>query len=806
MSITATYRLQLRGDHFTLTDAAAVADYLDDLGVSHVYLSPILTATAGSTHGYDVTDVTRVSPALGGRAALLALSEELRCRGMGIVVDLVPNHVGVAKPHQNPWWWDVLTHGHSSEYAEYFDIDWDEDNGVDGRLALPVLGSDADLETLTLDRSGTEPLLAFHEHRFPVAPGTDGTDPRSVHDAQHYRLVPWDSGLIGYRRFFTISDLACIRQEDPRVFEAAHRELRDWVSGGLIDGVRVDHPDGLSDPAGYLARLRAVIGADRWLVIEKILAHTEPLDTTLPIDGTTGYDALAELGGVFLEPSGAAPLTALSAAKTGDRGDAAWLSEQEVAIKRTVATSGLAPEVGRLVRAILAETGSACGSDLLREAVVDVIAAMPVYRSDYRPLAGLAGRVIGDIARHEAEWAEPLDALAAALINQGEAATRFHQVCGAVMAKSVEDCLFYRTARLTSLQEVGGNPARMGIAPAEFHLASAERATRWPRAMTTLSTHDTKRGEDVRARIGVLTQVPHLWAGCVDRWERIAPPPDPVTGLFMWQTLFGVWPVDGRAAAEVPGFRDRIHAYAEKAVREAGARTSWNDVDADFERDLHLWLDTVIDGAVGKSIGSLCTQLARHGWSDALGQKLLQLCGPGIPDVYQGTELWADSLVDPDNRRLVDYDLRRRTLRELRIPPVDATGAAKMHVVRAALRLRRERPESFVGGSYTPIFGTGQAATHVVGFARGPAGARPDIVAVATRHSVALDGVALGDVQLGRPGWGDTTVALPEGTWTDRLTGETVHTADDDTIPGPRADSLFATYPVALLTLLATDR
>ncbi|MBC2638515.1 MULTISPECIES: malto-oligosyltrehalose synthase [unclassified Rhodococcus (in: high G+C Gram-positive bacteria)] len=785
MSITATYRVQLRGDCFTLAEAAAVAGYLDDLGISHVYLSPILTATTGSTHGYDVTDVTRVSPALGGREALVALSRAVRERGMGIVVDLVPNHVGVAQPRENAWWWDVLTHGRRSEYADFFDIDWSADNGADARLALPVLGSGADLASLTVDRSGPEPLLAFYEHRFPIAPGTDAAEPVAVHDAQSYRLVPWDSGLIGYRRFFAVSELAGIRQEDPRVFEASHRELRSWVADGLIDGVRIDHPDGLSDPAEYLDRLRNVIGADRWLVVEKILGHSEPLDDHLPIEGTTGYDALAELGGVFVDPSGAPALTALSASRTGERGDAAWIHAHETAIKKDVARTILAPEVRRLVRAIRAETGTDCDSEDVRDAVVDVVAAMPVYRSDYSPLAGLAARVIGDAARREPQRSDALSALGAALIAGGEAATRFQQVCGAVMAKSVEDCLFYRTARLVSLQEVGGNPANVGVSPAEFHLAAAERASRWPRAMTTLSTHDTKRGEDVRARIGILSQVPDLWAECVDQWERIAPSPDPATGLFLWQNLFGVWPVDGRAAADVPDFRDRIHAYAEKAVREAGTRTSWNAVNDDFERDLHRWLDTVIDGTVGKALGSLCAQLAPHAWSDALGQKLLQLCGPGIPDVYQGTELWEDSLVDPDNRRPVDYDVRRDLLAGLDTPPVDATGAAKMHVVRTALRLRRDRPDSFAGGTYAPIFASGAAAEHLIGFLRGRADAAPDVVALATRHSV--------DVE--QCGWGDTTVTLPAGTWTDLLTSRAY--------PGGPVDvaALFSRYPVALLAL-----
>jgi (1->4)-alpha-D-glucan 1-alpha-D-glucosylmutase len=781
-TITATYRLQLRGDAFTLTDAAAVADYLDDLGVSHVYLSPILTASKGSTHGYDVTDVTTVSPALGGRDALTALSEELRRRGMGLVVDLVPNHVGVANPRENAWWWDVLTHGQLSDYADFFDIDWRPDNGADGKLALPVLGSDSDPDSLTVDRTGEEPLLAFYEHRFPIAPGTDSEDARAVHDAQSYRLVPWNSGLIGYRRFFAVSDLAGIRQEDPRVFDASHRELQSWIADDLVDGVRIDHPDGLADPAGYLDRLRAMIGPDLWLLIEKILGHEEPLDDHLPIDGTTGYDALAELGGVFLDSSGAPALTALSAARTEERGDSAWLRQREPEIKREVASTMLAPEVRRLVRAILREADGDYVVEDVRDAVIAVVAAMPVYRSDYSPLAGLAHRVIGSVVAEEPRMAEPLAALASALIRGGEAATRFHQVCGAVMAKSVEDCLFYRTARLVSLQEVGGDPATVGVSPAEFHLAFAGRATRWPRAMTTLSTHDTKRGEDVRARIGVLSQVPSLWAECVDQWERIAPSPDPTLGLFLWQNLFGVWPVDGRAAADVPDFRDRIHAYAEKAVREAGTRTSWNDVDEEFERDLHRWLDTVIDGAVGKALGSICTQLAPHGWSDALGQKLLQLCGPGIPDVYQGTELWEDSLVDPDNRRLVDYDVRRRALDGLALPPVDATGAAKLHVVRTALRLRRTRPESF--DTYTPVFASGSASAHLIGFARGRSGAAQDVIALATRHSV----------RLSERGWGDTGFTLPEGSWTNLLTAEDVEFGH------VRLSSLFDRYPVALLS------
>ncbi len=292
--ITSTYRLQLRPDAFTLRDAAAQVDYFEALGVSHLYLSPILTATSGSTHGYDVTDPTSVSEGLGGREALVELSRAVRSRGMGLIVDLVPNHVGVAKPRENAWWWDVLTHGQSSEYAHFFDIDWAEDNGAngaDGKLSLPVLGSPDDLDALTVEKDGEETLLAFYEHRFPIAAGTEFGSPQEVHSRQSYRLVPWNAGIVNYRRFFAVNELAALRQEDPQVFELCHRQVKSWVDEGLIDGVRIDHPDGLANPAEYLGRLRELIGPDQWLVIEKILGHTEPLDPMLPIDGTTGYDA-----------------------------------------------------------------------------------------------------------------------------------------------------------------------------------------------------------------------------------------------------------------------------------------------------------------------------------------------------------------------------------------------------------------------------------------------------------------------------------------------------------------------------------
>ncbi|WP_280267640.1 malto-oligosyltrehalose synthase [Nocardia wallacei] len=788
-SVRSTYRLQLRPDTLTFADARTIAEYLQQLGISHLYLSPIMTAMPGSMHGYDVTDPTTVSAALGGPGGLKALSDEVRSRGMGLIVDLVPNHVGVGDAQHNPWWWDVLRHGKKSQFAHCFDIDWSPGNGAGGRLALPVLQSENDPAALTVDRSGAEPMLALHDLRFPIAPGTDGENALRIHDKQHYRLVSWKAGICTYRRFFAESGLAALRQEDPAVFELTHRELAAWCEHDLIDGVRIDHPDGLAQPAAYLAKVRRLIGPNRLLLVEKVLSSREPLDATLPIDGTTGYDALAELGGVLVDPSGEPTLTGLSRQFCGHGSNGAWIGNNEHRIKRAVAERLLVPEVRRLVAAIkrdavLGGFDAAAISDVaLTNATVEVLAFMPVYRTDYAPLAGMMGNVVAKVGKRHRELTVPLSVLVTALSAGGEAAVRFHQVCGAVTAKAVEDTMFYQAARLVSLQEVGGNPARFGHSLLEFHLANTERATRWPATMTTLSTHDTKRGEDVRARIGVLSQAAEAWAKTVKAAHEITPPPDGATALFLLQNMFGVWPVDGRTAAAVPGLRERLHLFAEKAVREAGTKSSWEEPDLEFETELHRWLDAVIDGPVGAELTELATRLAPHAWSDALAQKVLQLCGPGIPDLYQGCELWEDSLVDPDNRRPVDFGHRLAMLQSLTgTPELDSTGAAKMWVVAYALWLRRERPDCFVGGTYTPLFAAGERADHLVSYARGRTGDAPQVLVAATRHSAAL----------AETGWGDTTLDLPEGSWTDRLTGNTFSGR-------VRLEKLFTRLPVALL-------
>jgi (1->4)-alpha-D-glucan 1-alpha-D-glucosylmutase len=757
--VLSTYRLQLRGSSsgfgFTFADAENLLDYLDELGVSHVYLSPIITAARGSSHGYDVTDPTTVSAELGGPDGLARLSAAARARGMGLIVDIVPNHVGVDQPEQNAWWWDVLRHGRSSPYATFFDIDWDLDET--GRIVLPILGSDDDVADLQVDGE----LLRLGDLALPIAPDSgQGTGPE-VHDRQHYRLVGWRSGIVGYRRFFSITSLAGLRQEDRAVFDASHAEVARWFSEGLVDGVRIDHPDGLADPSGYLAWLRDLLGPDAWIVIEKILAVDEALEPTLPINGTTGYDVLREVGGVFVDPAGATTLTELVTSAGVDF----HATPMTVAdLKIHAATDTLASELRRLRRSIVAAAGT--DHQLLPEAVAALLSHIEVYRSDYPGLAAVLPTALAETQAAQPELAPALQVIAAGLASGGEPATRLQQLCGAVTAKAVEDCMFYRDARLVSLNEVGGEPHRFGVGGAEFHHSAATRLRMWPQTMTTLTTHDTKRGEDVRARIGVLSQVPSLWTEFLARWEIAAPSPDVATGQFLWQNIFGVWPASGQVSDEL---RSRLHAYAEKAIREASWHTSWNDPDAAFEEAIHRWVDTVLDGPVAGQLTELVAQLNSHAASDALGQKLLALTVPGIPDIYQGTELWDDSLVDPDNRRPVDYAARRAALTELQHP--------KIRVVTTALRLRRCRPDTFLHGAYVPVLAAGDASDHIVAFRRGD-----DVVVAVTRWTV----------RLSEAGWGNTVLPLPHGSWTDTLTGAVAS--------GPTsAAELFANLPVVLL-------
>ncbi|OLB80039.1 MAG: malto-oligosyltrehalose synthase [Actinobacteria bacterium 13_2_20CM_2_71_6] len=735
----ATYRIQVRPD-FDLAATAALAGYLAELGVTHLYSAPLLAAVPGSAHGYDVCDPTRLNPELGGDDGLRVLVEALRDKGLGLVVDIVPNHSGVAVPEANPAWWSVLREGPASPYAGWFDIDWSR-----GRLMIPVLGDDDGPADLSI----VDDELRYYEHRYPIAPGTGDGTPEEVHERQHYELVSWRraNAELNYRRFFAIADLAGLRVERPEVLHATHAEPLRWVAEGLVDGLRIDHPDGLRDPAGYLSRLReAAPGA--WLVIEKILEVGEELPDW-PVDGTTGYDALREVCGLFVDPG----------ARRAYPSRVSW-GEAARTGKTEAATRLLATELDRLARLIPDLPEAA-------EALAELAADFPVYRSYLPDGEQHLSEALARARKRRPEL--PFEALEPRLRDPAdELAIRFQQFTGAVMAKGVEDTAFYRFTRFIALNEVGGAPDHFGVPPEEFHAAAAHRLARWPVGMTTLATHDTKRSEDVRARLAVLSELPDEWRTAVDRWAAAAPVPGPDFAALLWQTVAGAWPIE----------RERLVAYAIKAAREASTHTSWDSPNNEFEESVLRSIDILYsNSSLRADVDEFVSRITPYGWSNSLGQKLIQIMLPGVPDTYQGTELWDNSLVDPDNRRPVDFAARRELLVRLDAgwrPPVDASGAAKLLVTSRALRVRRERELS----GYAPIRAHGAAAEHAVAVDRG------GVIAVATRLPVRL---------YRSGGWGEATLPLPDGVWIDTLSGTS--------FSGPEAPLglILDTYPVGLL-------
>ncbi|MFL6140021.1 MAG: malto-oligosyltrehalose synthase [Frankiaceae bacterium] len=822
----STYRVQLQ-PAFDFTAAADLADYLAALGVTHLYASPYLQAATGSTHGYDVVDHTRASADLGGEEGRRELVRALREHGLGQVLDIVPNHMSVATPRDNAWWWDVLKHGTASPCAGRFDIDWDApyaaEPGHRERLLLPVLGGDpAEIEQLRLVEEDGELLVAYHDRRFPVADGSGelGADVGDVLDRQHYALADWRLGnrALNYRRFFDVTDLAAIRVEDDRVFHESHDTVLAWLAAGELDGLRIDHPDGLADPLGYLQRLAAAAPA-AWIVVEKILEPGERLDPRWPVAGTTGYDAMRTIGGLLVDPAGERPLTEAYGALTGEPTDFPAIAH---ALKGEAARTVLRAETSRLA-ALLQRAGVVQRWEDAVEPLAELLASFDAYRSYLRfhpareeaaedgPASVIAGAIDAAAARRPADAAlyEALHGVRRAAIArpgiERAFVVRLQQTTGMVMAKGVEDTAFYRYHRLVSLNEVGGDPSVFGVPVADFHADALFRQERWPLAMTALSTHDTKRSEDVRARLAVLSELPAQWAQAVRRWHEAAArhrspagpdapsgspdpnanspdpnasPPDPNAEYLLWQTLVGAWPIGA----------DRLAAYLEKATREAKQRTSWVDPAAGYDEALRSFVRGVTgDEALLADVESFVATVLVPGRVNSLAQKLVQLTMPGVPDVYQGSECWDLSLVDPDNRRPVDFALRRALLTAMDagaadLPTVhDDSGAAKLLVTSRALRLRRERPEWFdERGAYRALVADGEAAAHCVAFARADAA-----VTVVPRLPVGLGR---------RGGWGDTTLGLPSaGPWRDVLTGGVV---EGDAV---RLADLLADFPVALL-------
>jgi (1->4)-alpha-D-glucan 1-alpha-D-glucosylmutase len=730
MVVQSTYRVQL-SRAFGFAAARAVVPYLADLGISHLYTSPILRARSGSAHGYDVVDPTQVAPELGGEAGLRELVAALRAAGMGLVVDLVPNHMTTSA--ESPLWVETLRRGPDAEVARVFDIDWEAGGG---KVRLPVLGGPLDQVADQVRVEGG--WVVYSEHRFPLAPGTDRLE------QQHYELVDWRRAAVdlNYRRFFTVNDLIGVRQEDPEVYGLTHATILRLVAEGLVDGIRVDHVDGLADPAGYLERLAAAVP---FVVVEKILEDGERLPGW-PVAGTTGYEFLAVADGVLVDQAAAGAFAEGYRDLTGDDPDPAALA---LSCKRERLERDFGAEVAGVARHLPGD------QQANRAAVVELAAQVPVYRTYVTASVSEADRrLIGEAAAAARPGLGPagaaaLDRLVAALLLERpapEAVRRFQQLTGPAMAKGVEDTALYRDTRLVARNEVGGNLGRFGRPVAELHRANAEREARWPRSMLATSTHDTKRGEDVRARLAVLSECPGRWWPLADRWTgRLGAGVDPADALLLWQTMAGAWPLE----------RERCHAYMEKAVREAGLHTTWTDPDPAYERNLAALVDRAYaDRSFLAELEELVAEIAPAGRVKAAGLALLRLTSPGIPDTYQGTETEQLVLVDPDNRRPA---------------PFTADDSLKFRITRTALRLRRQRPGLFTG--YHPL----DAPEERVAFTRGD-----DRLAVVVTRLTGRGAVT-------------GTVDLPPGPWHDLLSG-----SEHPGGPTP-AGELLSTLPHALL-------
>jgi (1->4)-alpha-D-glucan 1-alpha-D-glucosylmutase len=753
----STYRLQLTPD-FGFAEAGALAGYLANLGVTHVYLSPVLQAAPGSTHGYDVTDHSRISAALGGEEGFRQMAARLHARGLGIILDIVPNHMAIPVPESlNQQLWSVLRDGPRSRYANWFDIDWAAGRN---RMLLPILGAplSESLRDFTVDRSGgpySEPVLRYFDHMLPLRAGTFGLPIEELAEAQHYELAYWrDTAIkLNWRRFFDITTLIGVRVEDPAVFNAVHDVPLRLLAEGLVDGLRVDHPDGLADPRGYLRRLsRATGGA--WVAVEKILEAGERLPADWPCAGTTGYDALRLADGLFIDPDGGDALTAEYArfarraggAECGPElaGVATEFAGVALEAKRQAAAGTFGPEVSRLTRLLRRVRPDVTVADA-RQVLTEFVAGFEVYRAYVyqgeapmaEPVAAIEEAVSG--ARHRLP--QRLGRLAetagvTALDVNGPAwdfAAWLQQATGPVLAKGIEDTAFYRWPRLIALNEVGGAPDEFGVPVEEFHTEASRLARDWPATMTTLSTHDTKRQEDVRARLAVLAERPSAWGRMVEDWhmraEKLGPGGvsrvDPATEYLLWQTLAGAWPLSA----------ERLAGYLTKAMREAKTHTSWTDPNPEYEAAVGDLASRVLgDPELSASIASFVASISGDALVNSLGVKLIQLTMVGVADVYQGCELAGLSLVDPDNRRPVDFFRRRSLLADLDAG-ADADedlDAAKLLVTSRTLRLRRDHPDWFTGG-YAPLAATGPAASHVVAFCRGG-----HAVTVATRLPAGL--------------------------------------------------------------------
>ena len=821
MSPISTYRLQFRGA-MDFSRASRLVPYLKRLGISHLYASPIFSAATGSTHGYDVVDHNQIDPALGGREGFDRLSRALKASGLGLILDIVPNHMAAST--ENAWWLDVLTWGKDSRFASHFDIDWHD------KLTLPILGkplaevlSAGELK-LDLDRPDGVPALAYFDHVLPLHPPSvrlledvgvrDTLRPHRellerLLDAQPWQLLPWQDARrhLSYRRFFEITSLVGVRVEVPEVYSDVHRLTLELVRNGQVHGLRVDHVDGLTDPAAYLRRLRHDIGPDIHLVVEKIFDRGETLPLDWPVDGTTGYEFIDAAVDLLVCPAGAAKLAATYRAVSARPRD---LEAERRAAKHQLLRVNFATELSRLVQ-LACEALPWLDPEDVETVIVELVCALPVYRT-YGDSSGLSARdreVLELAAKTpRAAGLRGIDAVLELLAAPDSVfRLKFQQLSGPVMAKSVEDTLFYRYNALLALNEVGGDPARPVGSVERFHAAMKARQATQPAGLVATSTHDTKRGEDARARLYALAEAPGMWAAAVERWRSVnagsvralpdGPAPEPETEWLIYQALAGVWPA-GLSSEDRPGLATveaRFLAYLEKAMREAKLRTSWGEVDAEYEAAVAAYAKALFAPGRSSFLSDFAATLApilEAGAINSLVQTLAKLTVPGIPDIYQGSELMDLSLVDPDNRRDLDFPAANQGLSvNLPYPQGLADGRLKQRLIAQILAFRTWHHDLFEHGSYEPLAVVGRRAGNLAAFVRGD---RSATVAIVLPRLVL--GVRPGDTEY----WKGTHVTLPEAAaWKNVLTG-------DRLAPETAADAAMLAGNFFPMAVLLADR